>query len=401
MSVANLIEREMLDLINQERRAAGLSDLKLEQRLNDSADEHSQWMLDQDIFSHTGVGGSSSNDRMVAANFDFSGSWRSAENIGFQSIRGAEGYSDDVEDIHNNLMNSSGHRANILNASHEYVGIGIRIGEYKGFTVVMITQNFAATDGQVVLDGGTAADPEPVVVDAPEDVVGTNSNDRLFGTFDDEELRGLGGNDLLVGRGGDDTISAGNGNDRLRGGEGADLLNGSSGTDTADYMGARTAVRVDLDVPGVNTGEAQGDTYISIESVIGSRYDDYLRGDAASELLKGWHGDDWLRGRAGNDTLAGGNGNDTLEGQEGTDRVIGGSGIDTFVFGPRMDRDIVVDFQDGVDVLDFQAFNFNTVSEAAAYAQQRNADVFFDFGSNDTLIIKNATIAEVVDDFLI
>ncbi len=422
MSIASELEREMLDLINQERRAAGLPDLKLEQRLNASAENHSQWMLAQDVFSHTGVGGSSSNDRMVAANFDFSGSWRSGENIGMQSIRGAAGYSDDVEDIHDRLMNSTGHRANILNTNYDYVGIGIEIGEYNGYTVVMITQNFASTGGQVVLDNGSPSVPPPPVdipPVAPEMIWGTNGNDVVIASDVDEELRGLDGDDVLVARGGSDTLLGGNGDDKLRGGQGADLLDGGQGLDIADYRTAATAINVDMAAPGSNTGEARGDVYISIEGVTGSRHDDDLRGDASANRMDGWAGNDRIEGRGGNDIvlgrggndtieggegddiLFGGNGKDVIEGNEGRDRLFGNGDSDTFIFAPGMGVDVVVDFENDIDVLDFQAFNFDNASQLTTLAKPYAADLYFNLGDGDALLIKNATLAQVVDDFLI
>ncbi len=157
MSVANDLERQMLQLINDEREARGLNPLKLELNLNDASEDHSAWMLSSDTFSHTGSGGSSAGDRMRAADFEFSGSWASGENIAWQSERGAPGLSDDVVDLHNSLMNSPGHRANILNPDYEYIGIGIESGDFKGWDGVIVTQNFAKTGAPVQLDnGGTA-----------------------------------------------------------------------------------------------------------------------------------------------------------------------------------------------------------------------------------------------------
>jgi len=181
MSTASTVEREMLALINQERTSRGLDPLQLETQLNDSSEDHSAWMLDTDRFSHTGAGGSSATQRMQAAGFDLEGSWRTGENIAWQSERGAPGISDDVAQLHENLMNSPGHRANILNPDFRYIGIGIEEGDMQGYDAVMVTQNFATTSADVMLDTGEEVTPpvdeevaEPVEdVDDPvdEDVV--------------------------------------------------------------------------------------------------------------------------------------------------------------------------------------------------------------------------------------
>jgi len=63
---ADPLELHMLSLINDERESRGLNPLALETNLNMSAEEHSQWMLDTNVFSHTGAGGSSATDRIEA-----------------------------------------------------------------------------------------------------------------------------------------------------------------------------------------------------------------------------------------------------------------------------------------------------------------------------------------------
>ncbi|WP_209940239.1 CAP domain-containing protein [Ruegeria sp. HKCCE4148] len=169
MSTASQIEQEMLALINAERTSRGLTPLQLETQLNDSSEDHSSWMLDTDTFSHTGQGGSSATQRVQDAGFDLSGSWRTGENIAWQSERGEPGISDDVAQLHENLMNSPGHRANILNPDFEYIGIGIETGDMQGFDAVMVTQNFAATDSAVMLDNGNAPIPPVDDVADPQD----------------------------------------------------------------------------------------------------------------------------------------------------------------------------------------------------------------------------------------
>src|SRR5262249_20028285 len=71
--------------------------------------------------------------------------------------------------------------------------------------------------------------------------------------------------------------------------------------DTADYQNAQTSITVDLGNPANNTGDAAGDTYISIENLLGGNVNDVLRGDANTNLLDGGLGGDVLDGGAGND----------------------------------------------------------------------------------------------------
>ena len=132
MSLASDLEQLMLNLINQERSNANLAPLTFNNDLNAASEDHSVWMLDTDTFSHTGQGGSSAGDRIVAAGYELEGNWTWGENIGWQSERGAPGLEDDVADIHQSLMNSPGHRANILlDRGVTHFGVGLA---YNGTT---------------------------------------------------------------------------------------------------------------------------------------------------------------------------------------------------------------------------------------------------------------------------
>ena len=161
-----------------------------------------------------------------------------------------------------------------------------------------------------------------------EGIIGSFFSDTLTGNTQANRIEGLDGNDRLNGAAGNDSLFGGNGNDTLLGGLGADVLDGGVGRDRASYLESLVSLVADLANPAANTGEAAGDSYIGIEDLEGSGFNDTLRGDAQANNLLGLAGNDVLDGRAGADSLYGGDGNDTLIGGEGADRLEGGNGID-------------------------------------------------------------------------
>jgi Ca2+-binding RTX toxin-like protein len=78
----------------------------------------------------------------------------------------------------------------------------------------------------------------------------------------------------------------------------------------------------------LNTGEAVGDSYVSIEGVMGSAFADLIGGTYGGDALRGEDGNDWLLGGDGGDFLVGGAGNDVLEGGLNRDVMDGQSGDD-------------------------------------------------------------------------
>ncbi|MFT3690217.1 hypothetical protein [Paenirhodobacter sp.] len=162
---------------------------------------------------------------------------------------------------------------------------------------------------------------------------GDARSNSLFGGSGDDRLDGYGGNDQLFGEFGNDKLYGGDGNDTLQGGAGADYLDGGAGTDQVDYGNAAARVLVDLTKAANNTGDATGDTFANIENILGSNYNDILRGDSGNKILNGRGGNDQLYGEAGNDTLYGGDGNDSLQGGTGADKLDGGARIDLVYYG--------------------------------------------------------------------
>lgn len=172
----------------------------------------------------------------------------------------------------------------------------------------------------------------------------------------------------LIGSSYADTLTGNSGNNVLTGGAGADKLNGGAGIDTASYEGATAGVTASLANAAINTGDAKGDSYASIEQLVGSSYADKLYGNGGANQLTGGSGNDVLDGGSGNDVLDGGNGNDTLYGGAGADDLIGGAGADTFAFKALSDstvatsgRDTILDFSGtGGDRIDVSAIDANT-----------------------------------------
>jgi Ca2+-binding RTX toxin-like protein len=151
-----------------------------------------------------------------------------------------------------------------------------------------------------------------------------------------ENLSGSNFNDVLTGDANSNVLSGGAGDDVLIGGAGADILDGGDGSDTVSYATSKLAVSVDLELGLGLGGDAQGDTFIDVENVIGSKGADTLIGDA---------GNNTLIGLAGNDILIGGAGDDVLEGGAGLDVLTGGSGADAFYFAQaNAGADTITDF---------------------------------------------------------
>jgi uncharacterized protein YkwD len=121
------LEIKMLELVNRERAKAGLKPLAPDQQLTLVSRKHSADMFRRGYFSHVTPEGKDPFDRMRAANVKF---LTAGENLALgQTLR----------ICHEGLMNSPGHRANILRPQYGRLGIGILDGGIRG---LMITQSF-------------------------------------------------------------------------------------------------------------------------------------------------------------------------------------------------------------------------------------------------------------------
>ncbi|WP_432092693.1 CAP domain-containing protein [Streptomyces sp. bgisy100] len=108
----------VLQLVNQERASAGCSPLTSNPKLTDAADKYSDVMARSGVMSHTGPDGSSMTDRVEAEGYAWSA-------IGENIAQGQQ----DADAVMDAWMNSSGHRANILNCDFKEIGIGVHEGD--------------------------------------------------------------------------------------------------------------------------------------------------------------------------------------------------------------------------------------------------------------------------------
>lgn len=284
------------------------------------------------------------------------------------------------------------------------------------------------------LDGGADYDVASYAsamtgVRADLSVPGTNTGDAAGDTyFGIEALEGSNFSDTLVGDDGLNVLWGNDGADRLLGGgradiliggAGADTLDGGSGFDTASYRSATAAVTVDTTRPGYSTGEAAGDTFISIERFDLTDFADRFTGGTADEAAYGHGGRDVMTGGGGRDTLDGGDDWDVLKGGDDDDVIFGGSGSDaiygdagndTLTGGAERDyftfnvavwgRDTITDFQDTIDLIDLRGSSAHSISDLRVTAGSSGIGTLVTFGT-DAIEIPTVRPADIsVADFL-
>ena len=121
------LEAEMLKLVNEERAKYGLKPVVADPQLTPVARSHSHDMFKRGYFSHYTPEGTDPFDRMKKAGIKY---YSAGENLALGQT---------LKICHQGLMNSPGHRANILNPSYGRLGIGILDGGSYG---LMISQEF-------------------------------------------------------------------------------------------------------------------------------------------------------------------------------------------------------------------------------------------------------------------
>jgi uncharacterized protein YkwD/uncharacterized membrane protein required for colicin V production len=120
-------ESRMLVLVNEEREKAGLRALQSDDGLKVVARAHSQEMFESGYFAHISPNTGTPFDRMRKAGIRY---LAAGENLA---------YAPTVQVAHEGLMNSPGHRANILRPEFNKIGIGAIRSDFRG---TMFSQEF-------------------------------------------------------------------------------------------------------------------------------------------------------------------------------------------------------------------------------------------------------------------
>ncbi|WP_305984017.1 CAP domain-containing protein [Roseibium sp. MMSF_3544] len=362
-------EQLILELVNKERASAGLEPLAAVSQLNAAAQKHSEWMASGRVLNHTGQGGSSPWDRMRAEGWT---EYPMGENIAYNPfnqhtpISGAYVPQAIVEGMHQGWMNSSGHRANILNSDYTVLGIGDAVGGHpsdSNHPTSYATQNFAGTTKNyvtgVVFDdadndqfydiGEELGSTTVTIVNSSGATVATKSTDpgggysiALANGSYTAKFTGAGINGTIekaFSVSGDNVKldvkdgSEGGGTPPPIGTDGNDTIYYTNGDDFWDNGVPRDIGGAGIDTLVINPGSVFNTTGLSrygFEKFVGAENNDYVAGNDGSVdyELKGGGGNDTLHGNSGDDTLIGGNGFDKLIGKAGDDIIKGGPGRD-------------------------------------------------------------------------
>jgi Ca2+-binding RTX toxin-like protein len=284
--------------------------------------------------------GPAGNDVLLFADHTGLAGYSGEQSIGLSDLIFAFDTGDNANDLLISLVGSSTDQIRIVsfrNGAAAHVDRAIETIEFADGSSVRLA-------GLLYNESGTFLTASSDTQAAPVDelIVGTSGADTLAGGFGDDSLSGLDGNDILQG---------GDGDDQLSGGLGADKLEGGAGVDTATYVGSDggTGVTINLaSTTGAVGGEAAGDTFFSVENVIGTHFNDNITGNSGDNIIKGNRGNDNLTGGLGADVLVGDDGNDTLTGNVHDDNLAGGAGSDVLSGGG--DRDVLAG-GDGNDIL--------------------------------------------------
>lgn len=139
--------------------------LAINDSLQTAIQNHLQFLIDTDQFTHTGAGGTDPFQRIEAAGY--TGYTTAGENLAFKATTGTPNVEQFVIDEHNSLFIDAGiagrgHRTNMMNGNFKETGSGVRTGVYtsggNNFNAVFTGNDFGAKAGNSFLTGVVITD---------------------------------------------------------------------------------------------------------------------------------------------------------------------------------------------------------------------------------------------------
>ncbi|MGD1805012.1 CAP domain-containing protein [Dapis sp. BLCC M126] len=321
--------------------------------LNTAATDHSQWLLDNNRFSHTGEGGTNSRQRMEAAGYTFTNPSGNGENLAWRGTTGTPNLTTFVRINYENLfidagVSGRGHRVSLMNGNFQEIGIASLQGPFtasgKTFNAVMTAQNFAYSGSSGPFITGVAYTDAVnnddfytvgegiggITVTAVDQA--NSANTFTTTTWD------AGGYSLDVEENKTYNVTFS-----------GDLDQDGQAGDTVTYEVTVGSENVKQDVvsdnlpasPPTPSVPTPGDDNFNVdgttEVVYGLGGHDILTGSSGNDSIGGGQGNDTLNGEGGNDSLTGWIGNDQINGGSGNDKLQGGDGLDTLNGGDHAD----------------------------------------------------------------
>ncbi|NDW54604.1 CAP domain-containing protein [Aliiroseovarius sp. PrR006] len=337
-----------------------------------AAEGHSNWMLLTDTFSHTGAGGSTPGDRMVAAGYAFTGAWAWGENISWCGTTGTLDLRAAIERQHEGLFLSAGHRENTLNGYFREIGLAQIEGQFTHtngvtFNASMITENFATSGSSVFVTGVVFNDTDDDLFYAPgEGVAGATFT--VGGTSVTSAASG--GYALALAAASSAQVSIVH--NALSAVVDVDLTAGNVKLDVVDGSHLLASANLTI-VSGITQATLLGVADINLigsdagSTLSGNRGNNNIIGGAGADILYGHDGDDLLEGQGGADEIYGGGGGDTVSGGAGADRISLGGGADTVVGTlSELHGDTILDFTTE-DVIVFKSSQIDTDEISVVY----------------------------------
>lgn len=174
-----------------------------------------------------------------------------------------------------------------------------------------------------------------------------------------------------------DIMAGTSGNDTFFGNNGADILFGGAGDDIYQVYDKNAVVK-----------ELAGDGVDLIRSAVSYTLPDNVE-DLSLSLAKITG-----TGNALDNQIVGSDGEQTLIGKGGNDVLTGGAGADFFVFGKGDGRDLITDFENGIDKVRLTDFGITNFSTVRSMMTQQGSNVALTFGSGEKIVFANHKLAD-------